>query len=109
MLYGHESTVAISEAEGAKMTITLAPQTEAKLKELATREGRDENALADALLAEVLEEANRDFEEACAAVSESLAGDPKHDASLEEYRAQFDLEREVRQRKREGKKDKVAA
>jgi hypothetical protein len=109
MLYGDESTVAISETEEAKMTITLAPQTEAKLKEMATREGRDENTLADALLAEVLEEANRDFEEACEAVSESLAGDPKHDVSLEEYRAQFDLEREVRQRKREGKKDKVAA
>ena len=42
------------------MTITLAPQTEAKLKEMATREGRDENTLADALLAEVLEAANRD-------------------------------------------------
>ena len=45
------------------MTITLAPQTEAKLKEMATREGRDENALADALLAEVLEAANRDHSE----------------------------------------------
>lgn len=42
------------------MTITLAPQTEAKLKEMATREGRDENTLADALLAEVLEAAERD-------------------------------------------------
>ncbi len=45
------------------MTITLAPQTEAKLKEMATREGRDENTLADALLAEVLEAANRDHSE----------------------------------------------
>ena len=45
------------------MTITLAPQTEAKLKEMATREGRDESTLADALLAEVLEAANRDHSE----------------------------------------------
>lgn len=45
------------------MTITLAPQTEAKLKEMAAREGRDENTLADALLAEVLEAANRDHSE----------------------------------------------
>jgi len=91
------------------MTITLAPQTEAKLKEMATREGRDENTLADALLAEVLEAANRDFEEACEAISESLAGDPKHDVSLKEYRAQFESEREARRRKREGVKDTVAA
>lgn len=78
------------------MTITLAPQTEAKLKEMATREGRDENALADALLADVLEAANRDFEEACEAISESLSSDPKHDISLEEYRAQFEAERKAR-------------
>ncbi len=45
------------------MTITLAPQTEAKLKEMATREGRDENMLAEALLSEVLEAANRDHSE----------------------------------------------
>ncbi len=45
------------------MTITLAPQTEARLKEMAMREGRDENILADALLAEVLEAASRDHSE----------------------------------------------
>ena len=43
------------------MTITLAPQTESKLKEMATREGQDENVLADTLLAEVLDAANRDY------------------------------------------------
>ncbi len=91
------------------MTITLAPQTEAKLKEMATREGREENALADALLADVLEAANRDFEESCKAISESLANDPKQDVSLEEYRAQFESEREARRRKHEDGKDKVAA
>ncbi len=80
------------------MTITLAPQTEAKLKEIATREGREENALADALLAEVLEAANRDFEESCEAISESLASNPKHDVSLEAYRTQFESEREVRRK-----------
>ena len=91
------------------MTITLAPQTEAKLKEMATREGREVNALADALLADVVEAADRDFEEACAAISESLASDPKQDVSLEEYQARFEAEREARRLKREGVKDKVAA
>ncbi len=42
------------------MTITLAPQTEAKLKEMASREGREVNALADDLLAAVVEAADRD-------------------------------------------------
>ncbi len=50
------------------MTITIAPQTEAKLKEMATREGRAENTLADALLAEVLEAANRDHSETLEAI-----------------------------------------
>ncbi len=45
------------------MTITLAPQTESQLKEMATREGRDENTLADALLAEILEAANQEHSE----------------------------------------------
>lgn len=91
------------------MTITLAPQTEAKLKAMASREGRDENTLADTLLAEVLESANRDFEESCTAISESLASVPKHDVSLEEYRAQFESERETRRREHEEGKDKLAA
>lgn len=91
------------------VTITIAPQTEARLKEMATREGRDENTLADALLAEVLEAANRDFEEACEAIADSLAGDPKHDLSFEDYRAQFDAEREAHRRKGEGVMDTVAA
>lgn len=91
------------------MTITLAPQTEAKLKEMASREGREVNALADDLLAAVVEAADRDFEEACEAIAGSLAGDPKHDLSFEDYRAQFEAEREARRRKRLGVKDKVAA
>lgn len=45
------------------MTITLAPQTESQLKEMASREGRDENTLADALLAEILEAANQEHSE----------------------------------------------
>jgi len=91
------------------MTFTLAPQTEAKLKEMASREGRDVNALADDLLAAVVEAADRDFEEACEAIADSLASDPKHDISFEDYQAKFDAEREARRRRREGVKDKVAA
>ncbi len=44
-------------------TIMLAPQTALKLTEMAIREGWDENTLADALLAEVLEARNQDFME----------------------------------------------
>ena len=45
------------------MTIIIAPQTEAKLKEMASREGREVNALADDLLAAVVEAADRDHRE----------------------------------------------
>jgi len=96
------------------MTITLAPQTEAKLKEMASREGRDVDALVAAVLATVVEAADRDFEESCDAITEALDGDPKHDMPFEVYRAQFEAEREARRHTREGVKskgvkDKVAA
>ena len=96
------------------MTITIAPQTEAKLKEMASREGREVNALADDLLAAVVEAADRDFEESCEGIAESLASDPKQDIPFEVYRAQFEAEREARRHTREGVKskgvkDKVAA
>ena len=42
------------------MTIKIAPQTEAKLKEMASREGREVNALADDLLTAVVKAADRD-------------------------------------------------
>lgn len=42
------------------MTITIAPQTETKLKEMASREGLEVNALADNLLAAVVEAADQD-------------------------------------------------
>ena len=77
------------------MTITIAPQTEAKLKEMASREGRDVNTMADALLATVLEATDRDFEGSCEAITEALAGDCKHDIPFEVYRAQFEAEREA--------------
>lgn len=50
------------------MTITLAPQTEERLREMADREGRDTNTLAGALLAHALEEAEREFEETVAGI-----------------------------------------
>jgi hypothetical protein len=37
------------------MTITLTPETEARLREKAEREGQDINAVADALIAAALE------------------------------------------------------
>ena len=41
------------------MTIAFAPQSEAELKEIVTREGYDENTFPEAILAEVLESADR--------------------------------------------------
>ena len=84
------------------MTITLAPQTETKLRELANREGQDVGTLVDTLLAASVEAVEHDFEESCAAITSSLASDPKHDISLEEYQAQFEAERKARRVKREG-------
>jgi hypothetical protein len=54
------------------MTITLEPETEAKLRETAHREGQALDALANALLAEVLEQKAREFAETVAAIQESL-------------------------------------
>jgi predicted transcriptional regulator len=53
------------------MTIVLKPATEARLKEKAQREGRDPNTLADALLADVLEQEAYTLAEA-AAIQEGL-------------------------------------
>jgi hypothetical protein len=66
MVYTQYQQVTISKPsalEEANMTIIIASPPETKLKEMATREGRDENTLADARLAEVLEAANRDHSE----------------------------------------------
>ena len=41
--------------------ITLKPETEAKLKETAEREGREPNAFADLLLAEILAQREGEF------------------------------------------------
>ncbi len=53
------------------MTITLAPENEEKLRETAQREGQDADALANAMLAEVLAQRAREFEEDIAAVQEA--------------------------------------
>ncbi len=91
------------------MTITLAPQTETKLRELADREGQEVNALVDTLLAASIEAAERDFEEACAAIASSLASDPKLDISIEDYQAGFESEREARRLNQSGRTGDGAA
>ena len=85
------------------MTITLAPQTETKLREWADREGQDVTTLVDVLLAASVEAAERDFEEACAAIASSLASDPKLDISFEDYQARFELEREAHRLNQSGR------
>lgn len=53
------------------MTITPAPETGARIQQIALREGQDADALANAMLAEVLAQRERDFEEDIAAVQEA--------------------------------------
>ena len=53
------------------MTITLAPDNEEKLRETAAREGQDADTFANALLAEVLAQREREFDEDIAAVQEA--------------------------------------
>ncbi len=91
------------------MTITLAAQTETKLKVLADREGQDVNALADTLLAASIEAAERDFEESCAAIASSLASDPKLDISFEDYQAGSKRDWEARRLNRNGRISDAAA
>lgn len=53
------------------MAIVLKPETEEKLRQTAQREGQDVDILADALLAEVLAQREREFTEDVAAVQEA--------------------------------------
>ena len=91
------------------MTITLALQTETKLREWADREGQDVTALVDMLLAASVEAAERDFEEACAAIASSLTSDPQLDISIEDYQAQFKMQREARRLNHSGRTSDLAA
>ena len=59
------------------MTITLKPETEEKLRQTAEWEGQDADTFADALLAEVLAQREREFTEDIAAVQEAWAAIPK--------------------------------
>ncbi len=83
------------------MTITISPQTEALLKEQAGLLGQDADSLADTLLLAALEEAARDFEEACQGIAEGLAdAEAGRTFSFEEVRARFEAERAERRRRR---------
>ena len=53
------------------MAIVLKPETEEKLRQTAQWEGQDADTLADALLAEVLAQREREFAEDVAAVQEA--------------------------------------
>jgi hypothetical protein len=54
------------------MTITLTPQTEAKLREKADSEGQDMNLLADELLAFALEWDTQDYVESVQGIKRGL-------------------------------------
>jgi predicted transcriptional regulator len=54
------------------MTITLSPETEAKLRERAERDGQEIDALADFLLSAALDEEARDREEAIEGIRRGL-------------------------------------
>jgi hypothetical protein len=54
------------------MTVTLSPKTEVLLREQAAREGKDVDALADALIGAALTWESWDKEETMAAIQRSL-------------------------------------
>ena len=58
------------------MTITLDPETEAKLREKADREGQEPDVVAKMLLADVLEADARKHQESVAAIREALESGP---------------------------------
>ena len=68
------------------MTITIALETEVKLREKAYREGRDVDTLADDLLARVLEDEKREQTESTAAIQAGLnAGKAGREKPLNQY------------------------
>lgn len=68
------------------MTLTLEPETEAKLREMAHREGQDAQVLANAWLAESLARHEREFAENVRAIQEGLdAVDQGRVRPYEEY------------------------
>ena len=70
------------------MTLTLRPETEARLREQAERLGQDVDSLADALLKDALEEAAREYDETCRAIEEGLADlEAGRTVSFDEVRA----------------------
>lgn len=54
------------------MTITITPETEAKLREMAAREGQDMNTIVDALLASAIEWKSLERAEAIAGIQRGL-------------------------------------
>ncbi len=55
------------------MTVTLKPETEEKLRQMAQWEGQDADTFAEALLTDVLAEREREFAEDVAAAQEGIA------------------------------------
>ena len=79
------------------MTVTLSPQTETLLSEQAQRTGQDADALADALLQEVLADAAHDYEETVQAIAEGLADvEAGRTVSFAEARAQWQAQKAAR-------------
>ena len=75
------------------MTITLSPETEALLAEKARRDGKDVNAVADALLFAALDEEARDRAEAIEGVQR---GDRAAAAGREHPLAEFFAEQRAK-------------
>lgn len=69
------------------MTITLSGKTQELLEKQAIIMGESADNIADDLLSVALEAKNRDFEESCAAIAETL-DDDSGDISLEDIIAQ---------------------
>lgn len=70
------------------MTITLSPQTEARLREKATREGRTPDTVADAILGDVLNAEAQEQTEIASAVQRAMtAANTGREKPLEQYLA----------------------
>lgn len=71
------------------MTITISPETEAKLWDKAHREGRNPDVIADSILGIVLDAEAREEAETAARVQEAMAAaDAGREKPLEQYIAE---------------------
>ena len=84
--------------------IELSNEDYARLQALATRQEEAANALASRAVRTHIQEADRDFEETCAAIAEGLADlEAGRHIPWEQFVAEFDARHESRRRSKQAK------